>query len=194
MDIALFDFDGTVTHTDTFTAFMFFVATKNQARLGRAALLPTIIGYKLKYLPANKVREKVYRFVFKGTNERQMQLKGEAFARALIPTFIKDQALQRIKWHQQRGDRVVIVSATLDLYLKPWCLEHGLDLICTEVEAVDGLLTGRYAHGDCSGVLKKTKVQARYQLRDFDTIWAYGDTLEDQELLSLADKCFYQYF
>ena len=42
---------------------------------------------------------------------------------------------------------MVIVSGSLDLYLRPWCESLGLGLICNRLESHDGRLTGRYADG-----------------------------------------------
>ena len=67
-------------------------------------------------------------------------------------------------------------------------------MICTKVDVVDGILTGNYLNDDCSGITKKQLVEQKYNLSNFDTIYAYGDTLEDEALLSLADERFYQYF
>ena len=194
MDITLFDFDGTITHTDAFTNFIFFTASKNRIRLSRVILFPIVVRYKLGWLSGDKARKKVYKFVFKGKNEEQIRQKGEAFADLIIPNLIRDNAFEQIAWHKGRGARVVVVSASLDVYLKPWCQKHGLDLICTEVASIDGVLTGSYVSGDCSGITKKSRVKEKYDLNDFKVIYAYGDTLEDKELLSLADKRFYQHF
>ena len=194
MNIALFDFDGTITNTDTFTKFILFAANKRKINVGKIILLPTIVKYKLGRLHGSEIRKKVYNFAFKGTNERQLRIKGEAFSELMIPNYIRFNAFEKIKWHKQRGDIVVIVSASLDLYLSPWCTKYGLDLICTKVDVVDGILTGNYLNDDCSGITKKQLVEQKYNLSNFDTIYAYGDTLEDEELLSLADERFYQYF
>lgn len=194
MNIALFDFDGTITHTDTFTKFILFAACKRRTYAGRIVLFPAIMKYKLGKLQGRDIRKKVYYFAFKGMNEQQLRIKGEQFSKLAIPNYLRDIAFKKIQWHQQRGDIVVIVSASLDVYLRPWCTEHGLDLICSKVESTDGTLTGNYIHGDCSGITKKRLVEQRYNMSDFNTIYAYGDTTEDNELLSLADEKFYKYF
>jgi len=194
MNIALFDFDGTITHTDTFTKFIFFATNKRRLNLGRFVLLPTIMRYKLGLLHGSNIRKKIYKFAFKGITENRIKSQGEEFADSIIPTYINNAAFERIKWHKQNGDLVVIVSASLDVYLKPWCLEHGLDLICTEIESIDGLLTGKYVGNDCSSLEKKVRIEEKYDLSEFSIIYAYGDTPEDNEMLSLADKSFFKYF
>lgn len=80
--------------------------------------------------------------------------------------------MQRIAWHQARGDTVVVVSASLDVYLRPWCQQHNLELLCSEVEFQNGAATGKYQGGDCSGLAKKARILANYALTDYEAIFA----------------------
>jgi phosphoserine phosphatase len=84
------------------------------------------------------------------------------------------------------------VSASLDAYLAPWCQQHGLDYICTILEHRRGRLTGRYVEGDCAGFEKVRRIRARFDLGQYATLYAYGDSLEDRHMLELADKKFYR--
>ena len=87
----------------------------------------------------------------------------------------------------RRGDTVVIVSGSLDAYLRPWCASLGLDLICNRLESVDGRLTGRYLGGD-RGPHKAADIRARHELASFDRVHAYGDSSEDRAMLALAHE------
>lgn len=196
MNIAFFDFDGTVTNQDTYTQFVLFAMPKRKLAFGKLFLFPTIIKYKLGRLHGQDIRTKMTRFAFKGMSIDDLSVKGAAFANHVIPVYIRSNALEKIKWHQNRGDLVVIVSASLDVYLKPWCDKHQLDLICTEIEVIDGVITGNTISGDCSSSEKQKRIEARYNLEDYDTIYAYGDTPEDTEMLALAqpEHRFYRYF
>src|SRR5262249_15253888 len=102
-------------------------------------------------------------------------------------------ALERIEWHKSRGDRVVVVSAALCVYLAEWCGQMDLEVICTEFETRDGKITGRYQNGDCVGTEKVKRILARYNRDDYDVIYAYGDTSEDAEMLDMADKKFFRW-
>jgi HAD superfamily phosphoserine phosphatase-like hydrolase len=104
---------------------------------------------------------------------------------------VRAQALERIAWHKARGDRVVIVSAGLDVYFEPWGRAHGVDVICATLEVHGGRCTGRYVRGDCCGAEKARRVRERYPLGEYDTVHAYGDTEEDLEMLAMAHR---QYF
>ena len=61
-------------------------------------------------------------------------------------------------------------------------------MICTELEAVDGVLTGELAGGNCRGPMKATRLQAWMGDPSPDSVlaWAYGDSSGDDELLALA--------
>lgn len=66
-----------------------------------------------------------------------------------------------------------------------------MELICTELESKDGVLTGRYRHGDCTGGEKLRRVRERYDIQKFPVVYAYGDTKEDLEMMSIAHKKFF---
>ncbi len=86
-----------------------------------------------------------------------------------------------------------MVSASLDVYLKPWCEELGIELICNRLEANGDLLTGKYCEGDCTGAEKVKRVKSLLKLEDYEKIYAYGDTEEDKELLEIADERYFQW-
>lgn len=186
MNLALFDFDGTITDKDTFSQFVLFATPKNRLRLGQLVLLPTLIKYKLGLVKGRDIRAKILRFAFQGANEADLKAKGRTYAQQELPNYLRLKAMERIQWHKNIGDTVVIVSASLDVYLKSWCSNHELDLICTEVAFKNGIATGFSLQGDCSSDQKQHRVLQRYNLDNFDSIYAYGDTPEDNELLSLA--------
>jgi phosphatidylglycerophosphatase C len=96
---------------------------------------------------------------------------------------VRKEALDRIQWHKSQGDVIVVVSASLDVYLSERCKTLGLQLICTQLEARRGVLTGRYQRGDCSGKARSQRVQA----------YAYGDTKEDNEMLALAHRKYFRW-
>jgi phosphatidylglycerophosphatase C len=191
MDLALFDFDGTITERDTYTGFIYFATGRARQLLGTAALALPILSHRLGLLPGTHLRVAVSRVAFALQSQRVMVRRGEVYARQVIPTLLRANALERLAWHRARGDRIVIVSASLDVYLRPWCEEHGYGLLCTELDARAGVLTGGYRGGDCTGAEKARRVRASYDLSGFSKVYAYGDTPEDRALLQLAHERYY---
>jgi phosphatidylglycerophosphatase C len=192
-NLALFDFDGTITTSDTFAPFLFYAAEPARIVIGRIVLSPLIVGYKLRLVSTSRVRRSAARFVFRGRREAEVRQAGLEYSRSRLANVVRPHALERIRWHQAQGDEVVVVSASLDVYLADWCRQLGIELICTELEAQEGVLTGRYRNGDCCGPEKAKRVQERYDLRRFSLVYAYGDTREDDALLGLASKRFYRW-
>lgn len=194
MDLALFDFDGTITDSDAFTKFVFFAAAKQRIATGKLLLLPEIIAYKARLTTGKRIRRKIFSHGFKDTLAVDIAAQAEHFAAEILPDLVRPEALDRIYWHQDRGDEVRVVSASLDLYLAPWCAQHNIALSCNQVEVINGKLTGNFIGNDCSAEEKRRRVESAYELDAYAKIYAYGDTSEDRALLELADYAFYRHF
>jgi phosphatidylglycerophosphatase C len=191
--LALFDFDHTVTNRDMFTLFMWNAVTRRRLLLGGVLLSPLMLAFKVGALPASVLRRVVVYVGFRGRTASEVEKWGETFSRRVIPEYIWSHAIDRIQWHQNQGDTVVIVSASLNVYLEPWCRDRGLDLICSRLEVRRGVLTGRYYDGDCAGQAKAQKIRERYDLSLYQSIYGYGDSSEDLAMLDLAHKRFFRW-
>jgi HAD superfamily phosphoserine phosphatase-like hydrolase len=109
-----------------------------------------------------------------------------------LAAVVRPEAIDKLHFHLAKGDRVAIVSASLSTYLRPWSEPLGVDLLCSELGARHGLHTGGYEGKDCAGEEKARRVRAFYDLRSFDDIYAYGDTVEDHALLTLANHRYFR--
>jgi phosphatidylglycerophosphatase C len=193
MDLALFDFDGTITTRGTYPEFVRFAARPARKIVGGVLLAPLILGYRVGFVSDRTVRAAISRVAFWRADPNRLKALGERFATDVLPGTVRSEAFERIRWHQARGDRVVVVSAALDVYLEPWGLVHGVDVICTRLEVVGGRCTGRYVRGDCCGDEKARRARERYTLGEFEMVYAYGDTDEDQAMLAMADRPYYRW-
>src|SRR4030095_16926058 len=59
---------------------------------------------------------------------------GIRYATDVLPKTVQQWALDRIEWHKSQGDDVLVVSASLDIYLGPWCRARNLAYVCTTLE------------------------------------------------------------
>ncbi|MBF7690238.1 HAD-IB family hydrolase [Acinetobacter pollinis] len=193
MNLALFDFDETITHKDSFGPFLTLTVNPIQKYFYIVKLSPYFIGYKLKYITDRTFRTKLCHTAFKNYPKDKLIKIGNDFAINYLNKIIRSNALEQIQWHLSQGDRVVVVSSSLDIYLKPWCQQYGLDLICNELESTHDLYTGHLRHGDCGGIEKANRIQQQYELTDYNKIYAYGDSPNDHAMLALADIKFYQW-
>ncbi|HEY0505588.1 MAG TPA: HAD family hydrolase [Lysobacter sp.] len=192
MNLALFDFDGTLTDRELFPDFMHMAVEPRRLAVGRVVLAPLVIGYKLGVVSGSTTRARIVDFAFRGRAEQALHDAGERFARDVVPASLRPEAMARIDWHRAQGDTVAVVSGGFDLYLTHWCAQHGLELMCSSLEARDGVMTGRYAGAQCVGADKARRVRERFDLAKYPVVYAYGDTREDRELLALAHRRWYR--
>ncbi|EPF80269.1 phosphoserine phosphatase [Acinetobacter gyllenbergii] len=186
LNLALFDFDGTLYPRDSFTGFIFFALSKRHIVKRGLKILPWIQAYYLRLYPAHAMRPRLFQSMFKDISADVVEQLAQEYALKLIKRLDQD-LLQQLQQHQQRGDHIVLVSASVDIYLAPICEFLNIELICTQTEIKDGLLTGRYRSEDCSREQKKLRILQQYNLADYQAIYAYGNSEEDLDMLSLAD-------
>lgn len=192
MNLALFDFDGTITTRDTYTKFVFSSTKSVRLVIGVFLLFPAIILYKARLLSAPKIRPLISRVAFTGVSEKQLDASAELFVSEYLPPVVCSDMLRKIAEHKENGDHVVIVSASISPYLKVWCRNHEIDLICSELEVRNGRFTGAYLNGDCSNERKVERIKERIDLSLYSEIFAYGDSEEDYPMLNLAHTSFYR--
>ncbi len=191
MELALFDFDHTVTTSDTYGRFLREVATPAQRSQVWWKVGPWLLAYRLKMISAEHIRARATRLAFQGRDADDIARHATGFASEFLPGVVRPEMHDRIHWHQRLGHTVVIVSGSLDLYLRPWCEQRGLRLVCNRLESHDGRLTGRYAGGDC-GRHKVQRIRREYDLSRYARIHGYGDSVEDRPMLALAHERWYR--
>lgn len=192
--VAAFDFDGTLTRRETLLPFL--LHTLGAAAVARHALIlsPTLAGYGLGMVRNDVAKEKVFIQCLAGMGMGELQRKGESFAAHVLPGLLRHGAMQRFEWHKQRGHRCVVISASLELYVRPWGQRAGFDdVIATHLETRDdGHVTGKLSGANCYGIEKVRRLEALLGARDDYSLYAYGDSRGDRELLSLADYPYYR--
>nr|WP_267135880.1 HAD family hydrolase [Vibrio sp. J1-1] len=185
--MALFDFDGTITNQDMYSLFLHYSASGKRKSVGKIVLTPFYLLYKIGILPAHFMRPIASFIAFAGKQTQQVNVIGAQFANDIIPQYVRPEATDKLEWHQKNGDTIVVVSASLNAYLQPWCEANGYHLLCSELVSDAPTISGRYQQGDCSLERKVRRVKASFNLSDFASVYAYGDTHEDIPMLKLAD-------
>lgn len=194
MKISFFDFDGTVTKEDSLIKFIRFAVGDMKTAWGMLLLSPMLITYKLKLIPNYKAKKWMLSYFFKGMKEQRFLKKAEEYSLKHIDTILRPKAMEKIAWHKDQGHKVVIVSASIEFWLKPWCDKNDLGVIATKIEIQGGIVTGKLLTKNCYGIEKSNRVKEAYNLSEYEHIYAYGDTHGDKELLELADESFYKPF
>lgn len=189
--VAAFDFDGTLCAGDSLLRFIGLAAGRR--RLAKALLFhgPRVALATVARVGSRDAAKAAFvRTAMRGLDAGGVARAGESFA-AELHDRLRSAAVERVRWHQARGDQVVLISASLCVYLDPLARLLGLDaVLATSLEVgTDGCLTGRLDGANVRAAEKVRRLQGWLQGAICE-IWAYGDSAGDRELLAEADHGF----
>ena len=193
-NIALFDFDGTITKKDSFIELIKYYKGTRSFYTGLILLSPFLLLYKAGIIKNWRTKELVFTYFFKNEPYEIFKNRCKEFSLNVIPSLIKPSASEAIENHIKNGDRVVIISASFEDVLTNWCELMQIDLIGTRITVKKGLITGKIEGKNCYGDEKVKRLKEAIDIRQFSEIYAYGDSIGDLPLLKLADHSFYRYF
>lgn len=194
--IAVFDVDGTVLQGDCLR----IAAQRARRPIGQLqaalACLPWLIAWRLRLVSTGRFKQQTiaaFRICewFQGAEAHDPEhsawlgeLRGQ----------LRPEALSRLRWHQSRGDRVLLCSASPRLLLQPLADWLGVELLCTELKRSDGQWQPRLAGENCKGPEKVRRLRHHLGPLDGLSIEAYGDSKGDRELLQIATRPHYRSF
>jgi HAD superfamily hydrolase (TIGR01490 family) len=135
------------------------------------------------------VKEKFLSYFFKGLAEDQFNNFCHNYALERIGKITKREVFQKVEWHKQQGHKLIIISASLENWIKPWAQNNFFEeVIATKIEAKNGLITGKLATNNCERQEKVRRFLEKYPERKKYFLYVYSDSETDKPLLSLADK------
>jgi len=187
--IAAFDVDNTLTVRDCVVPFMRSVA--GTVRLVRVAMsdFPGTVR-SLRRRDRDALKQKFVKGIFVGRDIAVIENLGIQFASKVAEGWLRQDVSRRLRWHQDQGHVVVLVSASLGAYLHPLGDLLEVDaVICTELEEIDGRLTGLLRGPNCRGTEKVTRLHSWCEESGFasdDLVYAYGDSAGDTQLLEAS--------
>lgn len=194
MNLVCFDFDGTITRDDSLLGFIAYVVGFKKFFKGVFILSPILLGYKFNIFSNNFTRRHLMKYFFKGMSEKEFSKVCKKYSKTHIDGILLESAMEKINEYKSNKDTIVIVSASLEDWLKPWCDENGFELLATKIEKIDGFITGEILGKNCYGAEKVKRIKQNFDLKKYDKIIAYGDSRGDKEMLEFADESYYQIF
>lgn len=186
--VAVFDFDRTLTKRDTLSLFLQQVA-------GRLALLS--VGFRHPVLVTqillgnddarDRLKERVTESLLGGRREQDLLEVAKSVSERIIREDLRWDTCARLTWHRSRGDLVVIATASFEPYVEPVAKHLGVEvLLATRWEVgEEGILTGRLQGGNVRG-MKKAVVIREYLGPERQVTYAYGDSSNDKYMLAMA--------
>ncbi|MEP7047272.1 MAG: HAD-IB family hydrolase [Ilumatobacteraceae bacterium] len=187
--IAAFDVDGTLTTRDCVRPFL-------ERAAGRRRLVTAMLRRPLATLVAaarrdrDRLKEIIVGGSLRGKRITDIDRIGEQFAQYVLVNWLRPDMLRRLRWHQQAGHRVVLVSASLAAYLHPLAQRLGIDdVLCTDSTRSGDRYGDRLDGANCRADEKRRRLDEWLEQRRWihAEVWAYGDSVGDRELLARAD-------
>lgn len=191
--IVAFDFDGTLTSKDTLLEFIRYAKGAKDFWLGFLQYAHLLVLMKLGLYPNWKAKQKVFAHFFEGMKLEEFNTLCQKFA-ASSSHLLRPHGIETVRQALNEGAEVLIVSASIDNWVKPFFENQSIQVLGTQIEVVDGILTGRFLTKNCYGQEKVNRILTLYPHREDYHLTAYGDSRGDKELLAFADESHYKPF
>lgn len=184
--LVLFDFDGTLTKGDTFPKFIFHSVGTLKAIFGFSVFSPWIFLFIIKVINGSVLKEKLISYFFKGKSEEELKQNGNDFIIELLRTGLDAEMIKKVESYKAEKSAICIVSASLNIWIEPFCRHFGIEYLCTELEFINGVCTGKLKTQNCNHEEKAIRIKQKYDLSKFSKIIAYGNSSGDKAMFELA--------
>jgi len=192
--LSVFDFDGTLTRHDSFVPFLKFAFGKREFNRRMLRLAVPSLRFVARRISRDELKAQLIGTFLTGVKVQWVQQKAEEFSKAFWPRLMRPSGLRAVATEVESGAVVTLCSASPALVLQPFADRLGIKLIGTELEVVDGLLTGRIAGSNCRCENKVLRLEAVYGPLNQYRLRAWGDTRGDHELLAAAQDAHWRHF
>ncbi|EIC1587302.1 HAD-IB family phosphatase, partial [Escherichia coli] len=172
--LSVFDFDGTLTRHDSFIPFLRF-AFGNRFFTRRVVKLtiPSIQCLRRK-LTRDELKEILISTFLTGIEEKWVQEKAEHYCNLYWERLMRASGLLAVASEVSSGVEVTLCSASPRVVLGPFAERLGVKLIGTELESVNGILTGRITGHNCRCIQKINRLESIYGSLDQYHLRAWG--------------------
>jgi phosphatidylglycerophosphatase C len=195
--VAAFDLDGTLTEGGSVLRWLTQVAGRRETALAVAKLSPRLASGALRSgAAADAAKEELFAALLRGRSLAEVEAVSQRFAESHVASKLRTEAKARLDWHLALGHRVVLVSASPELYVARVASLLGAEGSVATRLAISGgeELTGRYEGRNCRGSEKFSRVTSWMRSQGLlgsseqaPVLWAYGNSRGDLRLLRAAD-------
>jgi putative phosphoserine phosphatase/1-acylglycerol-3-phosphate O-acyltransferase len=186
---AFFDYDGTVI--DGFSAAAFYRHRLRHNEIGPVELAKTLAG-AVRGIDSPEEFEEFLQMslgAWAGRTEEELSKLGDDIFKHEIAGRLHWEVWQLAEAHRLRGHRIVLASSATRFQVEPMARELLADhVLCTPVEIIDGVLTGRTAGPPlwADGKARAVRALASEHELELADCFAYSNGTEDVAFLSTA--------
>jgi phosphatidylglycerophosphatase C len=192
--MALFDLDGTITRRDTLLPFLAACLQGRPARrLRLLGALPGALARFVRHRDRGEFKGALIHAALGGLTHAEIDAVAARYVPRLLRHGVFAEALERIAAHRERGDALILLSASTDLYVPRIASALGFEEChCTAVRwNADGRLDGRLAGPNRRGEEKVRCLEALIERLRPGRVYAYGNSRSDLPHMRLADEAWF---
>lgn len=191
--IVIFDFDGTITRSDT----MLDLALKHfglwKFILGLLVIFPKLLAYKLGLISNTTAKEAFLVYFYKGMSYSEFKEITSKYSLVEIDKILKKEAVEKINFYKSQNIRMLIISASVEEWVKPWAIKNGFEeALCSKLELENNLISGKLLGKNCYGSEKVSRFISSYGPLEKYYIISFGDSRGDKEILEKSDQSYYK--
>jgi phosphatidylglycerophosphatase C len=183
--LAVFDLDGTLVRGDSFLPFLVSYAWRRR-RVRPLLVLPFYLAlFACRILSDRTAKQRVLISFFRGQSTAAVAEHAEWFCGWWVRRKLNAPVIDKLRQHQEAGHRVVLLSASPDVYVPAVGTYLTIDeVICTRVARSGERWEGTIVGSNCKGNAKVEALQ-KWLEQDAapDRSYAYGDSSSDLPLL-----------
>ena len=190
MNTVIFDLDGTLARKDTYLPFLFSCVKAFGLRMRAPFLLPIFsLLFFFKVVTNSRLKEAFLSGVLAGIPVDRLRPVVEKYVADLIESGLNRPLLLTLRDHLKRGDRVILATASFDLYVEGLAEKLGIEhVVCTRAEILSGVVTGRILGENCHGAQKLQRLEALLAPADWQFAILYTDHHSDLPLLKKVSR------
>ncbi|MCF5021697.1 HAD-IB family phosphatase, partial [Pseudomonas lactis] len=174
--LSVFDFDGTLTHHDSFVPFLKFAFGTGEFYGRMVKLAVPGLRFLVRQISRDELKAQLIRTFMTGVKKTWVEQQAQAYCQARWSKLMRPSGLQSVADEVKSGAVVTLCSASPALVLQPFADRLGIRLIGTELEVVDGVLTGKLTGNNCRCENKVLRLEAVYRDLGEYRLRAWGDT------------------
>ena len=186
--LAVFDLDGTITRRDTFLPYVRGWLARRSRRLP-LGVLAAVTRFLATGRDRGRLKSDLLKLCMGGARRQDVREWTTEFVAALGERDLCPGALPAIAGHRATGDRLVLLSASVDLYVPAIGERFGFaETICTGVRWQGDSLDGSLVTENRRGAEKLRCIEALRRRFPGATLAAYGNSGSDLAHLAAVER------
>ena len=189
--LVVFDLDGTLTRRDTLTGYAFGLLARHPTRWWRIlGVVPALLRFAIGKADHGELKGALLHCALGGLSREHLAAWTACYVPRLIRGGMFAEGLAEVSRHREAGHHLVLMSATVDLYVPAIAEALGFaEHICTPVRwREDGTLDGALAAANVRDLEKARQLKQLALRHPGKRLVGYGNSAPDLDHLKLVDR------